>query len=108
MVYGIMRLINFAHGDIYMLGAYVGFFVTTQLKLGFFPALILAMIAIAAIGVVVEKLAYKPLRHSSKISILITAIGVSLLLNIRLCIFFHPSPVHFRRFFPTRYFIWDR
>ncbi|HAT56068.1 MAG TPA: branched-chain amino acid ABC transporter permease [Veillonellaceae bacterium] len=104
MVYGIMRLINFAHGDIYMLGAYVGFFVTTQLKLGFFPALILAMIAIAAIGVVVEKLAYKPLRHSSKISILITAIGVSLFIEYTTMYFLSPQPRTFPPVLPNQVF----
>ena len=90
MVYGIMRLINFAHGDIYMLGAYVGFFVTTQLGLGFFPALLCAMAAIGILGVLVERLAYKPLRQSSKISLLITAIGISLLIEYTTMYFLTP------------------
>ena len=97
MVYGIMRLINFAHGDIYMLGAYVGFFVTTQLGLGFFPALLCAMAAIGILGVLVERLAYKPLRQSSKISLLITAIGISLLIEYTTMYFLTPQP----RTFPT-------
>ncbi len=104
MVYGIMRLINFAHGDIYMLGAYVGFFVTTQLKLGFFPALISAMVIIGLLGVIVEKLAYKPLRHSSKISILITAIGVSLLIEYGTMYFLSPQPRTFPPVLPDTVF----
>lgn len=70
MVYGIMKLINFAHGDIYMVGAYVGFFAATTSHLPFIPSIILAMAATGIIGVVIEKLAYKPLRHSPKIAIL--------------------------------------
>ena len=81
MVYGIIKLINFAHGDVYMIGAYIGFAATTYASLGFFPALIISMLACAALGVVVEKIAYKPLRNSSRIAVLITAIGVSLLLE---------------------------
>lgn len=77
MVYGIIKLINFAHGDIYMLGAYIGFIATAQLHMGFFPALILAMVICAVLGVVIERIAYKPLRNATRIAALITAIGVS-------------------------------
>src|SRR5690554_8175144 len=79
MVYGIIKLINFAHGDIYMLGAYAGFFAVTVLKLPFVLALIAAMAAAALAGVIVERIAYKPLRNSPRITLLITAIGVSML-----------------------------
>ena len=81
MVYGIIGLINFAHGDIYMVGAFVGFFAAVNLKLPFVPVLIIAMIGAALAGVIIEKVAYKPLRKSPKITLLITAIGVSLLLE---------------------------
>lgn len=81
MVYGIIKLINFAHGDVYMIGAYIGFAAITYAKLGFFPALIITMILCALLGVVIERVAYKPLRNSTKIAVLITAIGVSLLLE---------------------------
>ena len=104
MVYGIMRLINFAHGDIYMLGAYVGFFVTTQLGLGFFPALLCAMAAIGILGVLVERLAYKPLRQSSKISLLITAIGISLLIEYTTMYFLTPQPRTFPPVLPNTVF----
>ena len=81
MVYVIIKLINFAHGDIYMVGAYIGYFVITGLHLGVVPAIIIAMAACALLGVVIEKIAYKPLRHASRITSLITAIGVSLFLE---------------------------
>lgn len=81
MVYGIIKLINFAHGDVYMMGAYIGFAATTYARLGFFSALIISMISCAVLGVLIEKIAYKPLRNSTRIAVLITAIGVSLLLE---------------------------
>ncbi len=77
MVYGIIKLINFAHGDIYMLGAYIGFMAITVLGVGFFPALLIAMVGCAILGVVIERVAYKPLRNATRIAALITAIGVS-------------------------------
>ena len=81
MVYGIINLINFAHCDIYMLGAYIGYFCMTSLGLGVFPTLIIAMAVCMLIGVTIEKIAYKPLRNSPRITVLITAIGVSLFLE---------------------------
>ncbi len=81
MVYGIINLINFAHGDIYMLGAYIGFAVTTFLHVGFIPAIIISMVSCAVIGIIVEKVAYKPIRNSTRIAALITAIAVSLFLE---------------------------
>ena len=81
MVYGIIKLINFAHGDIYMLGAYIGFICTAQLGMDFFSALLTAMALCALIGVVIERIAYKPLRNATRITALITAIGVSYFLE---------------------------
>ncbi|MED5075922.1 branched-chain amino acid ABC transporter permease [Geobacillus stearothermophilus] len=81
MVYGIVRLINFAHGDVFMIGSFVGFYAVTMLGVGFFPALLLAMAACAVLGVVIERIAYKPLRNATSIAVLITAIGVSLLIE---------------------------
>ena len=69
MVYGIIKLINFAHGDIYMLGAYVGFISIAQLHLGFFPALLLAMVVCGVLGVIIERIAYKPLRNATRIAV---------------------------------------
>ena len=81
MVYGIIKLINFAHGDVYMIGAFVGFAAITYAKMSFLPALLVAMIICAILGVIIERVAYKPLRNSTRIAALITAIGVSLLLE---------------------------
>ena len=81
MVYGIIKLINFAHGDIYMMGAFMGYFLINSLQLNFFVALILSMAGTAILGVIIEFLAYRPLRNSTRISVLITAIGVSFLLE---------------------------
>ena len=77
MVYGIIKLINFAHGDIYMIGAFVGYYAINSLKMNFWIALVFSMIVCAILGVVIEFLAYRPLRNSTRISALITAIGVS-------------------------------
>ena len=92
MVYGIIGLINFAHCDIYMVGAYIGFFVSTSLHLPFIPTLLVAMLGSAIAGVLVERIAYKPLRKSSSITLLITAMGVSLLLENAFNAFFGGSP----------------
>ncbi len=81
MVYGIIKLINFAHGDIFMVGAYIAFLSVTYLKLGLIPSLIVSMAFCSILGMLIEKFAYKPLRNSPRISALITAIGVSLLLE---------------------------
>ena len=81
MVYGIIKLINFAHGDVYMLGAYFGYFFIKIWHLNFFVALILSMIVSAGVGVLIELVAYRPLRHSPRIAVLISALGVSFLLE---------------------------
>lgn len=81
MVYGIVKLINFAHGDVFMVGAFVGFYSITVLELSFFPALILTMAVCSLFGVLIERIAYKPLRNATRIAALITAIGVSLLIE---------------------------
>ena len=104
MVYGIIKLINFAHGDIYMVGAYVAFFATTSLQLSFFPALLLAMVVAGAAGVVIEKLAYRPLRYAPRIAVLITAIGVSLLLEYGGILLVSPQPRTFPPLFQAEVF----
>ncbi|HEX9015820.1 MAG TPA: branched-chain amino acid ABC transporter permease [Chloroflexota bacterium] len=87
MVYGIIRLINFAHGDVFMVGAMVGFFVITSLTaagLGgwvLVPAMLLAILVCVILNVTIERLAYRPLRNAPRIASLITAIGVSLFLE---------------------------
>lgn len=81
MVYGIIKLINFAHGEVYMIGAFVGYSAITLLDVGLIPALLIAMTVSALLGVLIERIAYKPLRNSSRITALITAIGVSYLIQ---------------------------
>ncbi|MDO8586050.1 MAG: branched-chain amino acid ABC transporter permease [Armatimonadota bacterium] len=88
MVYGVLRLINFAHGDIYMLGAFAGYYVARWLgfgaELSIFEVLVLllsAMVFSALAGAVIERIAYRPLRRAPRLTALITAIGVSLFLE---------------------------
>jgi branched-chain amino acid transport system permease protein len=89
MVYGVLRFINFAHGDVFMLGAFAGYFLAPAIN-RFLPAqsyasgaivLLLAMFICAALGIIIEFLAYRPLRQRPKLIVLITAIGVSLFIE---------------------------
>ena len=103
MVYGVLRLINFAHGDVYMLGAFAGYFLANALNLDASPsspgAIVVtvgAMAICAVIGVLIERFAYRPVRHHSRLTSLITAIGVSLLLEYGGQVVFGANP----RFFP--------
>ena len=81
MVYGIILLLNFAHGDVIMVGAYMSWFVMNQLGLGPVTAVCATIITCTLLGVVIEKIAYTPLRNAPRISLLITAIGVSFFLE---------------------------
>jgi len=87
MVYGILRLINFAHGDIYMVGAFTGYFIALNLGLtgpswgGLLVVLVGSMIVAALVGMAIERFAYRPVRKYSRMTTLITAIGVSLLIE---------------------------
>ncbi len=88
MVYGIVKLINFAHGDIIMVGAYTAVITLTILSWSSLAALIASIVICVIFGILIERLAYKPLRNSPRISSLITAIGVSMLLqNVALLVF---------------------
>ena len=101
MIYGIIKLINFAHGDIYMVGAYIGFFAVTVTGLSIVPALLISMVVTALLGMLVERLAYKPLRHAPRISVLITAIGVSFFLEYATMYFVTPTPRTFPEVMPS-------
>lgn len=92
MVYGIIKLINFAHGDVFMLGAFIGFYAIARWDVGFIPALIISMLLCAIIGVIIERVAYKRLRNATRIAALITAIGVSLLIEYTVIYFRGASP----------------
>ncbi len=81
MVYGIAKMLNFAHGDVIMIGAYITFCAMQYLGLPPVVAVLMAMAACTVLGVVIERLAYKPLRQASSLAVLITAIGMSYLLQ---------------------------
>ena len=88
MVYGIAKMLNFAHGDVIMIGAYVAFLIFSTLGLSPILAVIVSMLACTVLGITIERIAYKPLRGASSLSVLITAIGVSYFLqNSALLIF---------------------
>jgi branched-chain amino acid transport system permease protein len=103
MVYGVLRLINFAHGDVYMLGAYVGYFLSRRLQqkepslTSAILVMLGSMIACAIFGLIIERLAYRPVRRASRLTLLITAIGVSLFIENAAQLVFGPDP----KFFPS-------
>jgi len=110
MVYGILRLINFAHGDVYMIGAFVAYYLAMATGAGGANAsplmalvvLLAAMLACALLGVVIEFFAYRPVRRSSRLTALITAIGVSLFLeNVGIRVF-GADPKFFPQLIPPR------
>lgn len=108
MVYGILRFINFAHGDVFMLGAFAGFYlaprIATLLPLpsigGGIIVLIAAMAICAVIGVLIERFAYRPLRRQPRLTVLITAIGVSLFLEYTGQFVFGAAPKKFPQILP--------
>jgi len=108
MVYGILRLINFAHGDVYMLGAFFALYAARGMGAAASPSplkalavLLVAMAGCGLIGIVIERGAYKPVRKSSRLAALITAIGVSLLLENGGILLFGPDPKFFPQIIPA-------
>jgi branched-chain amino acid transport system permease protein len=106
MVFGILQLINFAHGDVYMLGAFIGMYAARYFNLADNPsvgslaiAMGCAMAGCAAVGFIIERLAYRPLRKAPRINLLITAVGVSLFLEFSGQLGFGSDP----KFFPQIY-----
>ena len=111
MVYGIIRLINFAHADIFMIGVYVALFTATKYRVPFPLVIAICMAVCGVLGVAIEKLAYKPLRNRPRLSALITALGVSLFLENFCALPFVFGPEY--RSFPElvllrSYVIWPR
>jgi len=107
MVYGILRLINFAHGEIFMVGTFVGLFTARALGIdanptlaGFLVVLLAAMAAAALMGLVIERLAYRPLRNAPRLNLLITAVGISLLLQNLMQVIFGATPRVFPEIMP--------
>lgn len=91
MVYGIIKLINFAHADIYMMGAFMGYYLIVGVGLNIFVAMLLSMLFSSLMGVIIERVAYKPLRGSTRVAALITAIGVSYFLQNMMIYFLGPE-----------------
>lgn len=100
MVYGIIKLLNFAHGDIYMLGAFVGFFMMSSFGISSESSIVLLLVILALsmlttglVGVTIERIAYRPLRSSPRLAVLITAIGVSFTLEYGVRQIWGPNPL---------------
>jgi branched-chain amino acid transport system permease protein len=109
MVYGVLRLINFAHGDIYMVGAFIGILVSTSLGASMHPGLgtavvvlLVSMAGCAVLGLLIERLAYRPLRRAPRLTALITAIGVSLFLENAVQLRYGADPKFFPQLVPSR------
>lgn len=98
MVYGILRLINFAHGDIFMMAAYFAFFGITVFHVPWYIAVLLVIVATSLLGTLIERAAYRPLRDAPKTSILISAIGVSFFLENLATFLFSGKPKAFPEF----------
>ena len=95
MVYGIAKMLNFAHGDVIMVGGYVSMLALNALGLPGWLSVLAAMAACTVLGIVIEKLAYKPLRQASSLAVLITAIGVSYFLQNSALLIAGPNPVSY-------------
>ena len=98
MVYGIAKMLNFAHGDVLMVGGYTAFIAFNQMGLPIPIAVLLSMAVCTALGVLIERIAYKPLRNANSLAVLITAIGVSYLLQNLALLFFSANPKSFTSF----------
>ncbi len=95
MVYGIAKMLNFAHGDVIMVGGYMAYFAAVQYKLPGVLAIIIAMLICTLLGVLIERLAYRPLRQAASLAVLITAIGVSYFLQNSAMLVFTSNPKMF-------------
>ena len=108
MVYGVLRFINFAHADVFMVGAFIGYYaghlVPAGTLWGGLLVLAIAMIGCALLGMLIERFAYRPLRSATTLNVLITAIGVSLLLEYTGQVFFGAAPRTFPAIFPVENF----
>ncbi|MBS0663362.1 MAG: branched-chain amino acid ABC transporter permease [Verrucomicrobia bacterium] len=108
MVYGVLRFINFAHSDVFMVGAFLGYYLGRLVPAGTLwgglAVLAGAMAGCALLGMTIERLAYRPLRGAPTLNVLITAIGVSLLLEYSGQVFFGAAPRNFPAIFPVRTF----
>ncbi len=95
MVYGIAKMLNFAHGDVIMIGGYIAFCSTSYLGLNPILSILFAIIVCTVLGITIEKLAYKPLRNATSLAVLITAIGVSYFLQNSALLIWSSNPKSF-------------
>jgi branched-chain amino acid transport system permease protein len=102
MVYGIAKMLNFAHGDILMVGGYTAFIALNSMGLPIPVAVLVSMAVCTLLGITIEKVAYKPLRQANSLSVLITAIGVSYLLQNLAQLIFTANPKSFSSFVPLK------
>ena len=95
MVYGIAKMLNFAHGDVIMIGGYVAFCTNYYLHWPALPSILLAVVVCTLLGIIIERLAYKPLRNAGSLAVLITAIGVSYFLQNAALLIWSSNPKSF-------------
>ena len=102
MVYGILELINFAHGDIYMFGTFIALSLLTTLNVPVIPAVLLACVAGGLIGMLVERVAYRPVRDAPRVVPMISAVGAALVLRNVAQLIWGTETMPFPEMFPTR------
>lgn len=105
MVYGIIKLLNFAHSDVYMVGAFVGYFMISNFNFGFIPTLLITMLVTGLLGLIIYQVAYRPLQNSSRIVSLITAIGMSYLLQNGMIYFVGPQTRSFPQVIESKNYV---
>lgn len=107
MVYGVLRLINFAHADVFMVGAFLSYYIITRFHLGFLPAVLTSIVGCGILGMVIERIAYKPLRNAPRVCSLVTALSMSIFLQYftALNFIFGPDYITYER--PIKAIHWD-
>lgn len=102
LLYGILGIVNWAHGEFYMIGAFVGLFVSTYLKIPFIPALVLSMLIMGVFGIIVERVVFRPLKYASDMNIIIGTLGISTFLLNGALLIFGPDPRRFNTKFSSQ------
>lgn len=103
IIYGILGIVNWAHGELYMLGAFVGLYLVINLQLPFMVGLVGAMIIMALFGVAMERLVFRPLRNAPEMNMIIGTLGISIFLMNSAIVVFSPNPVRFPTEFSDTY-----
>ena len=103
MIYGILGIVNWAHGELYMLGAFVGLYLVVTLKLPFLVGLIGAMAIMALFGMALERLVFRPLRSAPEMNMIIGTLGISIFLMNASIVLFSPNPIRFSTEYSSQY-----